>query len=71
MSPPNANTYTFRTKAGQRLVVTADSYESALTDLADTLGIRLLSAKIAPRPPAPARFQNNVVQFKLLRSGVC
>jgi hypothetical protein len=71
MSAQIANIYTFKTKAGQRLVVTADSYESALTDLADTLGIRLMSAKISPSRPSHARFENNVVQFKLLRSRIC
>lgn len=65
---PLANTYTFRTQAGQRLVVRADSYENALTDLADTLGIRLMSAKICPSRPARVRYGDNVVQFKVKRA---
>lgn len=70
MSIDTANTYTFRTNAGQRLVVRAESYESALVDLADLLGISLMSAKIAPSRAVCASFENNAVPFRKLRANV-
>lgn len=59
--------YTFETRAGEQIKISAESYTDALTELADRLGVTLVSGKIAPRKPATTHYADNVIEANFSR----